>query len=149
MEAFNMIHRPVVTIDAASTITMAADRMEQAGVGCVVVVDTGAPVGIVTDRDLVRRALARRLPPDSRIDAVMSTPVVSVPADATMATVFDLFRSHAVRRLPVVRDGHLEGMITVDDLLVVVSRQLEDLVRPVTAELLFAQHDSSVPAVPG
>lgn len=148
MRAFDMVHRPVVTIDAASTITMAAEQMEQAGVGCVAVVDADALVGIVTDRDLVRRAMARRLPADTRIDAVMSTPVVTVPADAMMASVFDFFRLNAVRRLPVVRDGQLVGMITVDDVLVILSRQLDDVVRPVTGELLFAHRDSPVPVVP-
>lgn len=147
MHAIEMVHRSVATIDAASTITMAAEQMEQAGVGCLVVVDAGALVGIVTDRDLVRRAMARRLPADTRVDDVMSSPVVSVPADATTSSVFDLFRQHAVRRLPVVRDGQLAGMIAVDDVLVVLSQQLDDVVRPVTGEVLFAQHDSPVPAV--
>lgn len=148
MRALDMIHRPGMTIDADATITMAAERMEEAGVGCVVVVDSGGIVGMVTDRDLVRRAMARRLPADARVDSVMSTPVVSVPGDADAHTVFDLFRTHPVRRLPVVVDGQLHGVIAVDDLLVILSRQLGDVVRPVTAEVLFAQHDGGLPVLP-
>lgn len=146
MRALDMTHRPAVTIAADATITAAAELMEHAGVGCLAVVDAGSLVGIVTDRDLVRRAMARRLPTETRIDDVMSSPVISVPADADTRTVFELFRQHAIRRLPVTRGGHLEGMITVDDLIVILTRQLDDIVRPVTAELLFAHHDSPVPA---
>ncbi|MBI5087978.1 MAG: CBS domain-containing protein [Actinobacteria bacterium] len=149
MHATDLIHRPPVTIDAGATVTEAAERMEQAGVGCLGVVEAGLLVGIVTDRDLVRRALARRLPVDARIDTVMSAPVVSVNADADVSAVFDRFRTHAVRRVAVVRGGQFEGVISVDDLLVVLSRQLEDIARPVTGELLFAQRDSAVPVVPG
>lgn len=148
MSALEMIHRPAVTIDAGSTISMAAQQMEQAGVGCLCVVDANALVGIVTDRDLVRRAMARGLPADTRVDSIMTSPPISVAATADMKAVFDTFRQHALRRLPIVDADGVRGLITVDDILVVLSRQLEDVVRPVTAELLFAQHDSPVPAVP-
>ena len=57
-----------------------------------------------------------------------------------------MFRTNAVRRLAVVREGRFLGTVTVDDLLVYVSADLADLVRPVTAELLFAHRDSVVPA---
>jgi CBS domain-containing protein len=148
MHAIDLIHRPAVTIDAAATITEAAERMERSGVGCLGVVEAELLVGIVTDRDLVRRGLARRVPGDARVDTVMSAPVVSVAPDAPIGAVFEHFRTHAVRRVAVVRDGRMEGIIAVDDLLVVLSRQLEDIARPVTGELLFAQRDSAVPVVP-
>ena len=148
MRAIELIHRPGITIDAGATVTTAAERMEQAGVGCLVVVDNDAMVGIVTDRDLVRRVLARRLPADTRIDDAMSTPLVSVNGDDDVRLVFETFRTKAVRRLPVVHDGQVAGVVTVDDLLAVLSGQLADIARPVTAEVLFAQHDSALPAVP-
>jgi CBS domain-containing protein len=148
MHAIDLIHRPAVTIDAAASIIEAAERMERSGVGCLGVVEAGVVVGIVTDRDLVRRGLARRVPGDARVDTVMSAPVVSVGPDAPIGAVFELFRTHAVRRVAVVRDGRMEGIIAVDDLLVVLSRQLADIARPVTGELLFAQRDSAVPVVP-
>lgn len=145
MRAIELIHRPGVTIQSDTTVTEAAERMEQAGVGCLAVVDSGSLVGIVTDRDLVRRAMARRLPADVRVDAVMTTPVISIQADTDARSAFELFRTHAVRRVAVMRGAEFVGMITVDDLLVVLSRELADIVRPVTAEVLFAHHDSQVP----
>lgn len=121
--------------------------MEQAGVGALAVLDDGHLVGIVTDRDLVRRAMARGLAGDARVDGVMSSPVLTVDADADLHDTFAVFREHAVRRLAVVRGGELVGVLTIDDLLMDVAADLSDLARPVTAEVLFAHRDSPVPAV--
>src|SRR6478735_2507572 len=101
--------------------------MEQAGVGALVVLDGNTVVGLVTDRDLVRRAMARGLPGDARIDAVMTSPVVTIDADADVREAFTMFGSHAVRRLPVVREGAFIGMFTIDDALVGMARDLGDL----------------------
>jgi CBS domain-containing protein len=119
--------------------------MEQTGVGALAVLDGERLVGIVTDRDLVRRGLAQGLPTDARVDGIMSTPVVTIDADADLHDAFALFRTHAIRRLAVVRGGQFVGMITIDDLLVDVSADLADLSRPVEGEMLFAQRDSPLP----
>jgi CBS domain-containing protein len=119
--------------------------MEQAGVGALAVVEGERLVGVVTDRDLVRRALARGLAPDARVDGVMSAPVVTIDADADLHDAFALFRTHGLRRLAVTRGGEFVGMISVDDLLVDLAADLADLARPVTAEILFAHRDASVP----
>ena len=57
-----------------------------------------------------------------------------------------MFRTHAIRRLAVVRDDQFVGMITVDDLLMGMAGALADLVMPITAEVVFGHHDSPVPA---
>jgi CBS domain-containing protein len=119
--------------------------MEQAGIGALAGIEEEYLVGIVTDRDVVRRGLARDLPADARIDAVMTAPVVTIDVDADLHDAFALFRTHAVRRLALVRAGQFVGMITVDDLLIDLAADLSDLVRPVTAEVIFGHHDSPSP----
>ena len=146
MRTIDAVRRSGVGIRPDQTIRAAADLMEQAGVGALAVIDGDDLVGILTDRDLVRRGLARGLASDARVDGVMSAPVVTISGDADLHDAFALFRMHAVRRLAVVRDGSFVGMLTVDDLLVDVAADLADLARPVTAEVLFAHHDSPVPA---
>ena len=146
MRTIEAIRRSGVGIGPERTIRDAAVIMERSGVGSVAVIDDGRLVGIVTDRDLVRRALARGLPPDSRIDGVMSSPVVTLDADIDLHEAFAIFRTHGVRRLAVVRGEAFLGTIAIDDLLVYLTADLSDLVRPVTAELLFPHRDSSVPA---
>jgi CBS domain-containing protein len=146
MRTTDGLRRSGVGIQPDRTIREAAEVMEQAGVGSLAVIDGDRLVGIVTDRDLVRRGLARGLTLGARVDAVMSAPVVTIDADADIHDAFALFRTHALRRLAVVRDGRFVGMITVDDLLINVASDLADLARPVTAEVLFAHRDSPAPA---
>ena len=146
MRTIDAVRRSGVGIRPDQTIREAAGLMEQAGVGSLAVLDGGELVGIVTDRDLVRRGLARDLAAEARVDGVMTSPAITIAADADLHDAFALFRVHSVRRLAVVRDGSFAGMITVDDLLVDVVADLADLARPVTAEVLFGHHDSHVPA---
>jgi CBS domain-containing protein len=118
--------------------------MERSGVGSLAVIDGARLLGIVTDRDLVRRALAAGVSPDSRIDGVMTSPVVTIPFDADLRDAFPLFRTHGVRRLAVVQDdGQFAGMITIDDLLIDLAADLADLARPVSAEVIFGDHIAS------
>jgi len=140
------MRRSGLSIEPERTIHDAAAVMEQTGVGSLAVIYGDRLVGIVTDRDLVRRGLAQGLPTDARVDGIMSTPVVTIDADADLHGAFALFRTHAIRRLAVVRGGQFVGMITIDDLLVDVAADLVDLSRPVEGEILFAHHDSPAPA---
>ncbi len=146
MHTIDAIRRSGVAVGPERSIRDAAAIMDQAGVGSVAVIDGEELVGMVTDRDLVRRGLARDLDPTARIDGVMSGPVVTISADADLHDAFALFRAHAVRRLAVVRDGQFVGMVTVDDLLIDLAADLSDLSRPVVAEVIFGTHDAPVPA---
>ncbi|MDY7106267.1 MAG: CBS domain-containing protein [Actinomycetota bacterium] len=147
MRVLDAIRRSGVAVGPDRTISAAAVIMERSGVGALAVVDGDRLVGIVTDRDLVRRGLARRLDPDARIDAVMSTPVVTIDADADAHDAFGLLREHGVRRLAVTTGERFVGMLSVDDLLVDLAADLADLSRPVGEEIVRAHRDSPVPAV--
>jgi CBS domain-containing protein len=146
MRTIDAIRRTGIAIEADRTIHDAAQIMEQAGVGALAVIDGDELVGMVTDRDLVRRAMVQRLAHDARIDGVMSTPVVTIDASADLHDAFGIFRTHAVRRLAVTDNGRFVGVISIDDLLIDLAADLADLARPVTAEAIFAHRDSPVPA---
>lgn len=147
MRTMEAVRRSGVGIGIDRPIRDAAAIMEEAGVGALAVLDGEQLVGIVTDRDLVRRAMARGLPPDARIDGVMSSPVVTIAAEADVHHAFALFRTHGVRRLAVVRDGRFVGMLSVDDLLVDLAADLADLAGPVRVGIESAHHDAGVPVV--
>ncbi|HET6966118.1 MAG TPA: CBS domain-containing protein [Acidimicrobiales bacterium] len=150
MRTIDAVRRSAVAVGPERTVAEAAGVMEAAGVGALGVVDEGGHLlGILTDRDLVCRVLARRAPVDGRVDAVMSAPVTTIDAGADLREAFALFRTHALRRLAVVDQGRFVGMVSVDDMLMDVAADLADLVRPVTAEVLFGHHDSPVPVATG
>jgi CBS domain-containing protein len=147
VRTIDALRRSGVGIEPGQTIREAAALMESAGVGSLAVLDGTTVIGIVTDRDLVRRGMALGLPLDARVDAVMSSRVATSSADADLHEAFSVFRTHGVRRLAVVRDGAFAGMITVDDLLVDLADDLVDLSRPIDAEIHHAHRDGAVVAM--
>jgi CBS domain-containing protein len=148
MHAIEAARKQPATIRPEHTITEAADAMDRLAVGALVVCESdGRPVGIVTDRDLVVRALARRLSPDARVDAVMSTDLVTMTPYADLREALGVFESHPIRRLPLVTDDRLVGMVTMDDLVMGLTTDLARLVRPITGQVLFGHREPVTPAV--
>ena len=111
--------------------------MDDHVVGALVVVEGDRPVGMITDRDITIRAVARNVPPDARVDSIMSRGVIALPADAEMRHALPLFHSHAIRRLPLVENGRIVGMLTTDDLLIDLVADLGEIVRPITGQVVF------------
>lgn len=145
MKVKEVIRKLPETIEVGQSLTEAAQQMDRAAVGALVVVDEGRPVGIVTDRDLVVRGLARHVAPDGRVDSVMSMGLIALEANDDLRHAIDLFSVHAIRRLPVVEGGRVCGMITLDDLIVDVAQDLAEAVRPMTAQVLFGHPEPAPP----
>jgi CBS domain-containing protein len=100
------------------TIGEKARIMRDTQVGAVLVVNDGALSGVVTDRDLVVRGLAEGEGPESPVGPLCSGDLVGVAADADVTKAEQLMREHAVRRLPVVSDGQVVGIVSMGDLAV-------------------------------
>lgn len=147
MKTRELITKPPVAVPGETTVRDAAALMESANVGALLVMDGDRLAGIVTDRDIVVRAVAGAYPPEARIDSFMSTVVVSVDADADVHEAYRILGTHGVRRLPVVSGDQIVGMLTVDDLIVGIATDLDRLVQPVVGELIFGHHAPHVPAV--
>lgn len=112
-----IMSKDVATISASSTMTDAAKIMGEKHVGSLVILDDGQPQGIVTERDLLSKVLAkRRDPARTKVMDVMSAPLVTIKPNATIK---EAARTMIERkgRLVVLRDGELVGMITAADLI--------------------------------
>lgn len=141
-----MVREPV-TVAPATTIRRAAQLMAEHGVGSLVVTEHERVVGIVTDRDLVTRALATAVPLDGRIDSVMSMDVVTVDAGTDVRDVVRAFGQHAVRRIPMTVEGRVTGLVSLDDMMATYGQQFAELTNGLTAQLLFP-HATDEPPVP-
>jgi signal-transduction protein with cAMP-binding, CBS, and nucleotidyltransferase domain len=105
-----------------------ARRMRVEGIGCVVVLgDRDAPQGLVTDRDLALRVVAKRRDGATPVAEVMSAPLASVGPGENLQSVARRMSEDGIRRLPVVEAGRLVGLVSYDDLLVALARELHDL----------------------
>jgi CBS domain-containing protein len=137
MPVGDFCRREPCTATADETVREAAKRMDARGVGCLVVVDAhGRPVGMVTDRDLVMRALRRRRDPDSTpLAEVMHGEVTRVREGAPLEVAIRRMRSDAVRRIPVVDDsGRLVGILAADDVLQLASSELAGVAEAIRAQ---------------
>jgi CBS domain-containing protein len=112
--------------EVGETVLSVAERMRQRTVGCVVVLnDAQEPIGILTDRDLVVRVLADGKDPfATRVEEVMTKGPRTASEGTAIEEALGLMRSGAFRRLPVVdRKGKLIGILTLDDLLMLLAEE--------------------------
>lgn len=124
----------VVVVEPLASLREAALLMRNAHVGALIVVErkgaTLRPVGILTDRDIVVAVIAvpGARPEGIRVGDAMSAPLAFAREDDGIFEAVAVMRERAVRRLPVVaRDGSLLGIVTLDDLLAVISTELANL----------------------
>ena len=108
----------VRSISATDSISEAANIMKQLDVGAVPVVDNNLLVGIITDRDLVLRAVAQDKNPDERVSTIMTKDVTSVDPEMDVHKVADLMASKQIRRVPIVENGRLVGIVSIGDMAV-------------------------------
>ncbi len=119
----------VQTIRNDASAHAAARAMRYEAVGCLVVVnDDEVPVGIVTDRDLALRAVATSHEPHGLAVAdIMSRELVTTTPDTPMHDVLQLMKARGIRRIPVMDDGELAGIVALDDVLEELSRDIREL----------------------
>ena len=113
-----LMSRDPITCPPDAEIRSAAQLMRDRDTGDVVVVAGDQVRGIVTDRDITVRAVADGRGPDTPLSDVLSGQVVTVAPDDRVEKVVDLMREHAIRRIPVVEDGRLAGVISIGDLAI-------------------------------
>ncbi len=128
------MQKEVPTIEDAATIAEAAKMMVQTDRGVLVVLSHGQPVGIVTEHDFVHKVLAKDIDASKvKVEKIMSQPLVTVDPDADLLQASKLMREKNIRRLPVVKDGIIYGVVTSRDIAThcgeYVDRTVRDIVR--------------------
>lgn len=112
-----MNDNPVI-ISRKASVTDAAREMKGEGVGSIIVVDDGAPVGIATESDILRQVVAEgKNAANVAVDEIMSQPPITISPDEKMIEAIRIMSEKKIRRLPVVENGKLAGIVTERDLL--------------------------------
>ena len=128
----DLMTKNVITIDLKKSVFDAAVLMSEKLIGCLVIVDGEEPVGIVTERDFVRRVVAKNLPLETTVSEIMSQPLITIDPDASVREAARLMLNNKVRRLPVVNENKLAGIIVIADF----ARQLSK--KTITEQILEA-----------
>ena len=134
----------VVTAEADASAAELAQRMSDHNVGSVVIVEPdGLPIAMLTDRDLAMRVLADEADPDLPIGERVSRPLISGDPDMELEEAAALMVQHRVRRLPVVDEGELTGIVTLDDIAVrtgnleVAQRMTQEVIEGALPQFFF------------
>jgi CBS domain-containing protein len=106
------------TVSPSDTIQNAAQIMRDEDTGAVPVVEDGRPIGMVTDRDIVIRAVADGGQLSRPVSEIVTTGVVAVTPDMSTREAAELMSEHQIRRLPVVEGERLVGIVSIGDLAV-------------------------------
>lgn len=132
-----LVRRSAESLPPTASCADAARRMRDAGVGSVIIADDGRPLGIVTDRDLVTRVMARGEDAEKLcLGDVMSRKPIFVAQTRDVAYALELMRDLAVRRIPVVDDEHrIVGVIALDDVILALSTELANVAETIRKEL--------------
>ncbi len=109
--------KDVVTVDADTTVKKAVEIMNKHEIGCLVVMKGDKLVGILTERDILKRVLAEsRNPEKTKVSEIMTTPVITASPTTDLEEAAKLMFEKNVKKLPVVSEGKLVGLVTLTDL---------------------------------
>ena len=125
----NVMTKSVISVDASITINEAAKMMEDAKVGAVIVMENNLPVGIVTDRDFSVKVVSHAYQITAPVKQIMSSPLISINSDETVRMAADLMHDGRIRKLPVIDDGKVVGIITATDIVNLLAVSVEEDMR--------------------
>lgn len=111
----DIMTKDVIKITSDRTVLEAAEIMDSKALGCLIVTQKDKPIGIVTERDIVRRIVAKKLPYTVEVSEIMSKDLTLVDPDASLKEAARLMSSNKIRRLPVVKDDKLVGIVVASD----------------------------------
>jgi len=133
----DIMKNQIVTVDSSMSIMDAAKIMDDVGIGCVVVIENNIAVGIVTERDFVKRVVSRGIPLSTPIKQVMSSPLIVVNPEENIWEVAELMKQKRIHKIPVVQQNLLVGIVTTTDLTRICSIGSDSEMRRITDQILL------------
>ncbi len=127
----DVMTKSVISVDASLAVNEAAKMMEDTKVGAIIVMENNTPIGIVTDRDFAIKIVAHAYQITTPVKQIMSSPLFSINSDESIRTAADLMYHRGIRKLPVIDDEKVIGIITATDighlLAVCVEKDMRDM----------------------
>ena len=113
----NIMTKGVLAVDAKMNVNEAAKMMEDGKVGAIIVMEDNTPVGIITDRDFAVKIVAHAYPITTSVKQIMSTPLIGIDPNESVWTVAELMYTRKVRKIPVIEEDKVIGIVTATDLV--------------------------------
>ncbi len=138
----SIMKKNVISIDASMTVQDAAKMMDDASIGAVVVLENGIAVGIITERDLVRRVMSKGRQLTTNIKEIMSSPLIVINPDDSVWELAQLMKMRKIHRVPAVKENQLVGMVTTSDIVKLCSIGSDSEMTRITEQILLRMKPS-------
>ncbi len=142
--------KKVVVVSADTTVQVAAILMAKNRVGCLIVHKNNGPLGIVTESDIIKKTVSRNVSPDSlKVSDIMTTPIVFVTPDQSLDEVSRTMSGNRIRRLPVIENGRVVGILAHTDVVRVSPEMfalLNERIRMRENDFYLTRREDRVPA---
>ncbi len=110
--------KSIVTVEEDASVAEASLSMYNKRQGCAIVLRQGKPFGIVTDRDVTWKVAGKGLDPKNvKVAEIMSTPLITIDADADLSEAAKMMKKHKIWRLAVIKEDTLQGVLTAADIV--------------------------------
>ena len=116
-EVRNIMTEDLITVDADAPLMQAMKKMVEKNIGSVIVSRDDRPVGIVTERDILKDFCVNPRSGESRIADIMSSPLITIDAGTSLGRAADLMAEKKIRRLLVTEDDMIKGIVTERDIM--------------------------------
>lgn len=141
----DIMTKSVISVDASTTVNEAAKMMEDAKVGAIIVMENNTPVGLITDRDLAVKIVAHAYQITTPVKQVMSSPLIAISSDESVWMAADLMHTRGVRKLPVIDNDNVIGIITSTDLVNQLAISTEEDLRKMYHESVIKVYQNYSP----
>ena len=139
------MRKNVISIDSSMTVKDAATMMDDTNVGCVVITRGNAPIGIITERDFVKRIVSQEMDLATPLADVMSFPLITVDSEDTIWDAAEIMKKNKIHKVPVQDDGKLVGIITTTDIVKICSMGSDTELRNIADSILIRLKNNPYP----
>lgn len=113
----DIMSKGVLSVDSNLNVNEAAKMMEDGKVGAIIVMENNTPVGIITDRDFAVKIVAHAYPITTSVKKIMSSPLIGIDPEESVWNVAELMYTRKVRKIPVINEDKVIGIVTATDLV--------------------------------
>ncbi len=125
-DVVEIMSRDVSTVQKNTTVSEASQIMTSHDISSIVVLDGDRVIGLLTERDIINRIITLQKSADTQVEQVMSSPVISIPPDFSVISANNLMEKMYIRRLVVIEDKCLRGIIVQTDIFKAIEKKLRD-----------------------
>ena len=141
----DVMRKNVISIDSSMTVKDAAIMMADTNVGCVVITRGNAPIGILTERDFVKRIVSEDRDLSTPLADVMSFPLIAINSENTVWEAAEIMKRNKIHKAPVEDQGKLVGIITTTDIVKLCSMGSDSEMRHIADAILIRLQNDPYP----